>query len=263
MKILAINASPRGEKGLTAFFLRHLQQGAVEAGADWETLWLARLKISPCRACGHCQAGARLRPCVYAAQDDARQVFDKMAAADRLIFATPIYLMTMTALLKTLLERTYATMKISEARLSNGLIHHHVDSAISSKPFVPLIVCSNLENASWKNAADYFRTYARFMETRLAGQLVRNASALFDFDQSPRLPERFPKTRAVMAAYRRAGQELARHGQISRQTQRAANQEVIPVPLFGLLKHLPPVKRRVIQALNDPAYFTGPDKQPD
>jgi hypothetical protein len=45
-------------------------------------------------------------------------------------------------------------------------------------------------------------------------------------------------------------------GRIGWWTQQRANQEVIPVPLFGLLKHFQPVKRRVIEVLNDPSCFT-------
>lgn len=37
-------------------------------------------------------------------------------------------------------------MGISDVRLSNGLIHHLINLAISSRPFVSLIVCSNLED---------------------------------------------------------------------------------------------------------------------
>jgi hypothetical protein len=138
----------------------------------------------------------------------------------------------------------------------SGLIHHHVDPSISSKPFLPLIVCGNLETNSWKNAADYFRIYARFMEARQVGLLVRNASQLFEVGENPRLLQRYPKVRDVLSAYRQTGRGLADRGYVDWWTQRRANQEVIPVPFFGLLKHFRPVKRRVIEVLNTPSYFT-------
>ncbi len=250
MRIVAINASHRGSQGLTAFFLSHLQAGASTAGASWETLTLARLKINRCLSCYQCQTGRAHLTCVYQDKDDAQSVFDQMAGADLIIYATPIYLLTMTGLLKNLLDRTYATMDIAEARLSNGLIHHRINPAISSKPFVPLIVCANLETGSWSNAADYFRRYARFMETRAAGWLVRNASGLFDFERDSSLPRRYPKVLDVITAFRQAGHELATRGRLSWRTQTRASQEVIPVPFFWLLKHLPPVKARVVKALN-------------
>jgi NAD(P)H-dependent FMN reductase len=185
-----------------------------------------------------------------------------MAAADRIIFATPIYMLTITSLLKTLLDRMYSTMDISDARLSNGLIHHHIDPAISSKPFLPLILCSNLENESWKNAAAYFRTYTRFMETRQAGLLIRNASPLFDVTHNLDLARQYPKVDVVLQAYRQSGSELATLRHIRWQTQRRANQEVIPVPFFWLLKRFKPIKQRVIQTLNDPHFRTDRTNTP-
>jgi hypothetical protein len=51
----------------------------------------------------------------------------------------------------------------------------------------------------------------------------------------------------VYEAYWRAGRELALNGHISNVTQRRANQEIIPVPLFGLLKRLRPFKQVMVQ----------------
>jgi len=176
MRIVAINASHRGDKGLTRFFVDRIFKGATQAGADCQAVTLAKLEISRCLSCYRCQTDQSYLTCVYNDRDDVRMIFDQMASADILLFATPVYLMSMTGLLKNLLDRMYSTMDIGDARLSNGLIHHHVNPAISSKPFVPLVVCSNLENEAWKNVVSYFRTYARFMEARQVGVLVRNAS---------------------------------------------------------------------------------------
>jgi len=251
MKIVAINASHRGDKGMTRFFVDRLFDGATRAGAECEVLTLAKLKINRCLSCYRCQAAEAHLTCVYNDKDDVRAIFDKMAAADIVVFATPVYLMNMTGLLKTLLDRFYSTMDISDVRLSNGLIHHHVNPAISSKPFVALIVCGNLEDAAWRNVAAYFRTYARFMEARQVGVLVRNASALFDFANKPSLATEFPKVNAICQAYQQAGHELATLGYLRRATQRQANQEVVPLPFFGVLKHLRPVKVKVLEYLRD------------
>jgi putative NADPH-quinone reductase len=246
MRLLAINASHRGDRGFTRFFIDRLFAGAAEAGAACEVITLARLKINRCLSCYHCQNDASRLECVHQERDDARLVFERMSAADLLVYATPVYLMSMSGLLKTFLDRTYATMDIRQGRLSNGLLHHHVNAAISSKPFVALIVCNNLEDEAWRNVASYFRTYARFMEARQAGTLIRNAALLFDHANRPGLARDFPATLAVAAAYAQAGRELATAGCIRRATQRRANQEVVPVPFFRLLKRLPPVKRRIL-----------------
>jgi hypothetical protein len=127
--------------------------------------------------------------------------------------------------------------------------YRHINPAISSKPFVALVVCSNLENETWKNVTSYFRTYAKFMEAREVGVLVRNASALFDYANNPTLGKDFPKIFEVCRAYEQAGRELATLGYIRHSTQRRANQEIVPVPFFGVLKHFRPIKQKVIEYL--------------
>jgi hypothetical protein len=133
---------------------------------------------------------------------------------------------------------------------------HHVDRAVCSKPFAALVCCDNLEAEMPRNAVAYFRTYARFMDAPLAGVLVRNGGALSlhsgqalaGHGAGARMPAQSPRLAAVHAAYVQAGRELVLHGRISAATARRANQEIVPVPLFGWLKRLPfkPVKRRFV-----------------
>lgn len=248
MKIVAINASHRGERGLTHFFIDRLLHGARAAGADGDVITLAKCKIQRCLSCDQCQTGAPHLTCVYNGRDDMHLIFAELAAADLIIYGTPVYMMSMSSLLKTLLERMYSTMDIRDAHLVNGLIHHHVNSAISAKPFVTLVVGNNVETATYQNVTAYFRTYARFMGARQVGVLVRNAALLFNGEEA-NLSQKFPKICAVCRAYEQAGRELATHGYIKCLTQRRANQEVVPVPCFGLLKHLQPVKQQVIAYL--------------
>ena len=111
------------------------------------------------------------------------------------------------------------------------------------------MVCGNVEDETWRDVTSYYRTYARFMEARQVGVLVRNASALFDTAGNPRLSQEFPRSTDVWAAFEEAGREMATLGRISRPTQCRASQEIVPVPFFGQLKHLRPVKLRVIDYL--------------
>lgn len=243
MKIVAINASLRGDRGRTRFLLDRLLEGASEAGAECEVVTLARLKINRCLACDWCHAPEHPLQCVQAGKDDVRDVFEKMAGADLLVYATPVYVFGLSSLLKTLIERMYGTGDVADLRLADsGLMFHHVDRAVCSKPFAALVCCDNLEAEMPRNAVAYFRTYARFMDAPLAGLLVRNGGGLTgQLAGSPRLA-------AVHAAYAQAGRELALHGRISAATARRANQEIVPVPLFGWLKRLSfkPLKRRFV-----------------
>ncbi len=261
MKILAINASHRGDRGQTRFFLNLLGRGASEAGAQYEVVSLARLEINRCLSCHRCQTGETHLVCVYDDKDDVRGVLDKMAAADVLIFATPIYLMNMTGLLKTFLDRLYSTMDVTQGELSDsGLIHHHVNPAISSKPFVTLVVCSNVEEESWRSVTAYFRIYARFMNAPQVGVLVRNAAGLFGQMDDPEIGRQFPRLAEICQACEGAGRELATLGRIRSSTQRRANQEVVSLPFFRLLKRFRVVKRRVL-AVSDSLWAGNSERE--
>ena len=51
MNILAFNGSPRMKKGQTDIFLQHFMKGAKEAGAETETVYLAKQNIKYCSGC--------------------------------------------------------------------------------------------------------------------------------------------------------------------------------------------------------------------
>ena len=54
MKITAINGSHRGRKGSTQFLIDQLFEGAVNAGAQCETIALAEYHINRCLSCRVC-----------------------------------------------------------------------------------------------------------------------------------------------------------------------------------------------------------------
>ena len=250
MRILAINASHRGDKGHTHFLIGKLLQGAAAAGAECEAVTLSKLKINRCLACDQCHRDQHHLQCVYDNTDDVRTVFEKMAGADIVIYATPVYVFGMSGLLKTFIDRMHATGDTFDLRMSKkGLIFHHIDRAICSKPFVVLVCCDNVETETPKNVLSYFRTFSRFMDAPQVGVLVRNGGRLSGYGDDREGQKRCPKILEVYAAYEKAGRELAREGRIRRRTQRRANQEIVPVPFFGLLKRLPfkPLKRRFIE----------------
>ena len=250
MNILAINGSHRGTRGWTHFLTQQLFAGAIEAGAGCQEITLSRLKINRCLACQKCQTEEQHLTCVYRDKDDAKMVFEQMANADILIYATPIYLYNMTGLMKTFLDRLYGTGDVADMELSDyGLIHHDIDETVCSKPFVTLVVCANLEHETWKSVPAYFRTYARFMNARQVGVLVRDAVDLLGERDAPDLAN--PQVAIVLQAYEQAGRELATTGKIQWATQRRANRSILPLPfaraLNPILTHVQPIKQKIVE----------------
>jgi multimeric flavodoxin WrbA len=102
MKILAICCSPR-KKGNTEILLKEALAAAKKAGAEVEFFSVAGKTIEPCIACDACRKDG-----VCTLKDDMQELYDKMLAADGIIFGTPVYFYNMTAQCKAVMDRTVA-----------------------------------------------------------------------------------------------------------------------------------------------------------
>ena len=99
MKIVIINGSAR--KGNTLTAINTFIKGAAEHN-EIEMISPDKLHIAPCKGCKACQCH---KGCVD--QDDTNPTIDKIAAADMILFATPVYWWGMTAQLKLVIDKCY------------------------------------------------------------------------------------------------------------------------------------------------------------
>jgi len=99
IKVLGISTSPR-LKGNSDLLLRQALAGAESAGAEIEYINLRDLDIAPCIECNSCYKQG-----TCSIDDDYQMLSSKMLEADRLIFATPIFFMTVCAQAKALIDR--------------------------------------------------------------------------------------------------------------------------------------------------------------
>jgi multimeric flavodoxin WrbA len=99
IKLLGISASPRIH-GNSDTLLRQALAGAASASAQTEYIRLCDLNISPCTECNYCYKEAKCK-----IEDDYRILASKILEVDRLIFATPIFFMTVSAQAKIFIDR--------------------------------------------------------------------------------------------------------------------------------------------------------------
>lgn len=102
-KILVISSSPR-KNGNTELLINEFQKGALESGNEIERINLNDKKVSYCTNCNGCRNGNG--ECVI--KDDHNEIAEKMLDADVVVFATPVYFYSVTAQLKTFIDRMYA-----------------------------------------------------------------------------------------------------------------------------------------------------------
>ena len=103
MSVLVIWASPNKD-GLTAKAKEQIVKGMIDAGGEVDTIHLNRRKLNCCLTCGNgwgkCLAGGS---CVIA--DDFSDIYNKIVAADGIIWVTPVYWHDVAECLKALLDR--------------------------------------------------------------------------------------------------------------------------------------------------------------
>jgi multimeric flavodoxin WrbA len=100
MKILGINASPKGSKSETLKLVKAVLNGAKSKGFKVELVDLCKLRIEYCNACGACYKKGKC-----AKKDDFQFLFKKMMAADGLVMGSPNYFRSVTAQMKTMIDR--------------------------------------------------------------------------------------------------------------------------------------------------------------
>ena len=100
MKLLAISSSPR-KSGNSETLLQYCASTFDCNSENVDFVRLADLQVSPCLGCEKCNQSGE---CVL--KDDFAALFDKMISCDILLWATPIYFMSVTAQAKIIIDRT-------------------------------------------------------------------------------------------------------------------------------------------------------------
>ena len=112
-EILILSGSPK-KNGNTAALIEWFTEGAVSKGARVELIHTAFLhyKFPGCTSCRACQKNEAYE-CVV--DDDASLVLRKMAVADVIVMATPLYFFSASAQLKVIIDRMFSLYKWDNA----------------------------------------------------------------------------------------------------------------------------------------------------
>jgi len=102
LRVLGIVGSPR-RGGNTDLLLAEVMKGAASKGAEVKTIVLNDLEITPCQHCGACLETGRCKN-----KDDMQLVYDELERADRIVLASPVHFMGVTAQAKAMIDRCQA-----------------------------------------------------------------------------------------------------------------------------------------------------------
>ncbi len=101
-RILAIQGSPKGSHGNTDVMLQEFLRGAQSKGAQTESIYLKNLNIKHCTGCYGCWVKTPGK-CVL--KDDMANLVEQIGLCDLLVLATPVYVYSMTSLMKAFIDR--------------------------------------------------------------------------------------------------------------------------------------------------------------
>lgn len=130
MKIVVLNGSPR--KGGNTEIMVQAFADATKKTNQVKILNVALMNIRGCLGCQYCWT--HQGECVQ--KDDMQNIFSELKDADMVVFASPIYWFDITAQLKTVIDRLYASGSVGfhfqkTALLLDAGADHVFDAAVA------------------------------------------------------------------------------------------------------------------------------------
>lgn len=203
MKLLILNASPKGERSHTMAITRAFVSGFPEE-TEVETLELRQLNIQPCTGCLGCWTKTPGR-CVRT--DDMDQVYRAIGQADVIIESFPLYFYGVPGTLKTMTDRCLPYTKAYG--WSAGVVHEMRDPKMLEKKLVLISTC-------WHTGIDKLYAPVRLVYDELTHGAYQAIfcpqGELFAIDACKR------QVRAYLNDAKQAGKEVAEAGRISEAT---------------------------------------------
>ncbi len=211
MYVFAINGSPRGRRSNTDRILQPFLEGARAAGAETETVYLANLKINPCLGCFTCWTKT---PGVCVHKDDMTGLLPKIRQADVVVYATPLYVFTVSGLMKDFMDRHLPNL--DPHIVQRGEHYLHLPRYNDGPPYQKVVLISNCgfpERHHFSALVETFRRFTDNPDTELAATILCAGGELLAQDALRESLQWYPD------AARRAGEELVRYGHILPETQ--------------------------------------------
>ena len=201
--------------------------GAVQQGAKAQTIQLVTKKIQPCSNCGMCFYKTPGR-CVL--KDDMAQLIESFMASDIVIFATPLYIDNVSALMKTFIDRLMPILEPHYEKDTDGR-YRRCRRFKKYPKFVVIASCAMPEQTNFEPLRLFFQRMARTMYTEIVGEIYLGAAGIL------RLSREDLRLRPAVSEYKKllqaAGKELVLAGNIGPQTEAKLAEPIIDADLYA------------------------------
>jgi putative sterol carrier protein/putative NADPH-quinone reductase len=223
MKILSFNGSPRGKHSNTDRILQPFLEGAREAGAETETIYLKDLEIKPCLGCFTCWTKT---PGVCVQKDDMAPLLEKMRLADITVYATPLYIFTVSGLTKNFMDRS---LPLIDPHIVKRGEHYGHPRRYEEMPKRRVVLISNCGFPERDNFSGLVETFHRFTDDPDSELMATILCPMGELLGQPALQDSF---RWYYEAVRNAGREVVELGHITPETQAILDRELVPMEVF-------------------------------
>jgi multimeric flavodoxin WrbA len=217
-KAVAVNGSPRSEKGYTAMVLARFIQGMTDANFDVELFGAARLDIKPC-GCGEMYCWYK-KPGECCIKDDMELLYPKLREAHTLVLATPVYI-PLPGQMQDFLNRLCPLMNpVLETR--EGRTRGRLREDVQIKRIVLVSTGGWWEKENFGTVVRIAQELAEDASVEFAGAVLRPHAFLMT--QAGELTE---DGEAVLDMARQAGYELGKDGVMNAETLEAISRPLI------------------------------------
>jgi putative NADPH-quinone reductase len=225
LKILAINASPRGQKGNTERLLQAFLKGAQETGASAETIYLREKNIHYCSGCFSCWTKT---PGLCIHKDDMPELLEKSRQANIWVYATPLYSYTVSAQMKTYMDRVLPLVQPFLVKEGDQYVHPMRHPEAWPKKLVVISTCGFPEPHHFSGLTETFQRLTSRSSLQLAGMILCPSGELLRQPMFQLLLKKY------FEAVRRAGREVCESGSITPETQSILSHPLMPdTPAFA------------------------------
>lgn len=223
MKVLAINSSPKMDKGNTALILNPFLEGMKEAGAEVELFYTRKLKINPCTGEFNCWLKT---PGECYQNDDMKILYPKIAEADVIVFASPLYVDGVTGPMKNLIDRMLPRIQ-PFLELRDDHCRHPAREKAKALKFVLVSNCGLWEKDNFDPLIVFMKAFSKNASAEFAGALLRPHG-----EAMPGMLEMGAPVGDIFEAAKEAGRQLVIEQKMSQETLDIVSSELLPKEMY-------------------------------
>ncbi len=221
MQITVFNGSPRKDNGNTHVMVDSFLAGAKRAGAKTNYVFLKRKKIHHCTGCFACYFKT---PGKCAIKDDMQELLDLYMGSDVVVFASPIYVGSVTGITKDFIDRLLPLYDPRTQRDDKGRFYHL--PRFERYPDVVVISNGGLPDQAH---FEFFRSIFDFMKIVYKMNVIGEVFLGGGFLLQGFVPEIKNTIEQYKLLLQQCGEEITRDRILSANTQTELSKPLIPI----------------------------------